>query len=77
LRERITSNIGQASDQAIASLLVRENISVSLPAGTEIYVILQKPANESNNADSAARAIPGAGHMDELRQLMQLQRELN
>jgi hypothetical protein len=52
---------------------------VSVPADTEIYVILQKPAKE--NVQNPRVQIPSQTtsqpSIEELRQLMQLQRELN
>jgi Bacterial conjugation TrbI-like protein len=78
LRERVSNNIGQTSDQTVANLALTERIVVSVPADTEIYVILQKAAKE--NAQSSrvqSPAVPGQANIEELRQLMQLQRELN
>lgn len=78
LRERISNNIGQASDQSVANLALTEHVVVSVPADTEIYVILQKPVKESVQTpriQSPQAASPPS--IDELRQLMQLQRELN
>jgi hypothetical protein len=79
LRERLSNNIGQASDQTVANLAVTEHIVVSMPADTEIYVILQKPAKE--NIQSPRVQLPSQTvtqpSIEELRQLMQLQRELN
>jgi len=40
LRERVSNNIGQASDQAVTNLARTEHIVISVPAGTEIYVVL-------------------------------------
>jgi hypothetical protein len=51
-----------------------------VPAGTELYVVLQKAAKErAATAPDKAQEKPGAGatSLDELRQLLQLQRELN
>lgn len=47
LRERVANNIGQVSDQTVANLALTERIVVSVPADTEIYVILQKAAKEN------------------------------
>lgn len=81
LRERITNNIGQASDQGIANIAVSEHIVISVPAGTEIYLVLQKSAKESGNQGSRVQLqVPTAAtqpSIDELRELLQLQRELN
>ena len=79
LRERVANNIGQASDQTVANLALTERIAVSVPADTEIYVILQKTAKESGQ--SSRLTVPSQSvnqpNIDELRQLVQLQRELN
>jgi Bacterial conjugation TrbI-like protein len=79
LRERVANNIGQAGDQTVANLALTERIVVSVPADTEIYVILQKTAKESGQ--SSRLTVPSQSvnqsNIDELRQLMQLQRELN
>src|SRR5262249_752151 len=79
MRERVSNNIGQASDQTVANLALTEHIVVSVPADTEIYVILQQPAKE--NIESPRVQLPSQTvsqpSIEELRQLMQLQRELN
>jgi hypothetical protein len=79
LRERVANNIGQAGDQTVANLALTERIVVSVPADTEIYVILQKAAKESGQ--SSRLTVPSQSvsqsNIDELRQLMQLQRELS
>lgn len=79
LRERVANNIGQASDQTVANLALTERIVVLVTANTEIYVILQKAAKE--NSQSSRVQLPSQAatqpSIEELRQLMQLQRELN
>jgi hypothetical protein len=79
LRERVSNNIGQASDQTVANLALTEHVVVSVPADTEIYVILQKPVKESVQTPHAQVPPQTASQpsIEELRQLMQLQRELN
>jgi type F conjugative transfer system protein TrbI len=80
LRERVTNNIGQASDQTVANLALTEHIIVSVPANTEIYVVLQKPAKQAvNESDTQSPSLRPASqdNIDELRQLLQLQREMN
>lgn len=79
LRERVANNIGQASDQTVTNLALTERIVVTVPADTEIYVILQKAAKE--NSQNSRVQLPSQTasqpNIEELRQLMQLQRELN
>src|SRR5579864_5799511 len=79
LRERVANNIGQAGDQTVANLALTERIVVSVPADTEVYVILQKTAKESGQSSglTAPKQSVNQSNIDELRQLMQLQRELN
>lgn len=80
LRERVSNNIGQASDQAVANLAMTEHSVVSVPAGAEIYVILQRSAKDSFSPSSHGQGsmqTTGQPNTDELRRLLQLQRELN
>ena len=77
LRERVSNNIGQASDQTVANLAITERIVVSVPADTAIYVVLQKPTKESvRTARTQPETQTPQPSIEELRQLMQLQREL-
>ena len=80
LRERVTNNIGQASDQTVANLALTEHIIVSVPADTEIYVVLQKPVKQvvqqSQTQPQSSQSV-SQPNIDELRQLLQLQREMN
>ena len=79
LRERVSNNIGQASDQTVANLAITEHLVISVPADNEIYVVLQKPAKEIVQNPLAQQPTQTASQpsIEELRQLMQLQRELN
>src|SRR6185312_4034752 len=79
LRERVSNNIGQASDQTVAKLATAEHIVVSIPADTEIDVVLQKPAKQTPDAPRAEQAAETASRvsLEQLRELMQLQDELN
>jgi hypothetical protein len=79
LRERVANNIGQASDQTVANLALTERIVVSVPADTEIYVILLKAVKDKGQSSRVQLPSQTSSppNIDELRQLMQLQRELN
>jgi len=79
LRERVSSNIGQASDQSVANFALSEHIVITIPAGTEIYVVLQKSATENVQSPRGLGLVQTANQpsVEELRQLMQLQRELD
>jgi hypothetical protein len=79
LRERVSNNIGEASDEQVSRLVLTEHVVVTIPADTSIYVVLERTARSSNASTSPSagdsRALNSAS-LDELRQLLQLQREL-
>ena len=54
LREKVSNNIGQSSDQEVARLAITEHLVVSVPADTEIYVVLEK-ATKQNIQDRRAQ----------------------
>ena len=43
IRQRAAENIGNGADQQVTSLMTTQHIVVSVPAGTEIYLIFTKP----------------------------------
>ena len=83
LRERIATNIGVAGDQELTNLAFNENIVVTVPGNTRFYLVLQKGSSAGQSGAGPARAsnqtvvnarIPS---VEELRELMQLRRELS
>jgi hypothetical protein len=70
LRMQVANNIGNAGDEQIMQMLTMEHIVVSVPAGTEVYVVFEKSAaanspgsdktiqvqNESNGISQSADA---------------------
>jgi len=77
LRERIGQNIGQASDQQLTSLAVTQHVVVSLPANTPIYLVLQQASRSLETRERPATPDGSEQqNIDQLRQLLQLQREL-
>jgi len=83
LRDRIATNIGTAGDQELNSLAFNQSIVVSLPGNTRFYIVLEKPS-----APGGAQVRPGnlptqeatsarLPSLEELRQLMQLRREMS
>ena len=78
MRERAASNIGETGDEAISRLAVSQQIVVTVSAGIPIYVVLQQTPR-SNQTPTGPRSVPAASaaNMDQLRQLLQLQQELN
>jgi hypothetical protein len=77
LRGRVVNNIGQASDEELARLAITERLVVSVPASTEIYVVLEKPTLPQPATPQPRQPIPSAPAAEQLRQLLELQRELN
>jgi hypothetical protein len=81
LRERIATNIGIAGDQELNSLAFNQNIVVTAPGNTRFYVVVEKGATVRDAeaqlaATQQAHSTP-LPSLDELRQLMQLRRELS
>jgi hypothetical protein len=83
LRDRMARNIGIAGDQELNSLAFNQNIVVTLPGNTRFYIVLEKssaPGGAQLRRGNLARQeasnvrLPG---VDELRQLIQLRRELS
>lgn len=81
LREKVGNNIGQSSDQEVAKLAITEHLVVSVPADTEIYVVLEKPTQQSIQGRGAQLPAQvqtaNQPNIEQLLQLLQLQRELN
>jgi hypothetical protein len=77
LRERVATNIGSSGDQALDRLAATEHIVVTIFADTPIYVVLDRNAKAAQ-ADGTPQTGSGSPNSaDSLRQLLQLQRELN
>jgi len=81
LRDRIATNIGIAGDQELNGLAFNQNIVVTVPGNTRFYLVVEKGATvRDGEARPAATQrvnntpLPTA---EELRQLMQLRRELS
>ena len=80
MRERAASNIGETGDEEISRIAVNQQIVVTVSAGVPIYVVLQQtPKSNQLPAASSTRGVPAASmaNTDQLRQLLQLQQELN
>jgi hypothetical protein len=79
MRERVSNNIGEASDEQISRMAITSHIVVTVSADTPIYVVLEQAAK----ADAASGRSDGRSsqslttNAQELRQLLQLKRELN
>ncbi len=76
VRERLGTNIGESADQEIARLNITERVVVSVDANTPIYVVLDRGIKQTAARADHSPASPSQ-NLDSLRQLLQLQRELN
>lgn len=83
LRDRVAGNIALAGEQELMNAAYVQNITVTVPANTRFYVVLQKPAvsttapptsSQTSGVPAQSLAIPTA---QELRELMDLRREIN
>ena len=79
LRERVSNNIGEASDEQISRLALSDHLIVTIPANTSIYVILEKATESDHTSHTGSKNTePSTStNVDDLRQLLQLQKELN
>ena len=84
LRDRIASNVGIAGDQELSRLAFNQNIVITVPGNTRFYLVVQtgtdrtgrqrQATNLTTTQETRNPPLPGAS---ELRQLLQLQRELS
>jgi hypothetical protein len=80
VRERVSNNIGEAGDEQISRMAVTQHIVVTILANTPIYVVLvQTPKSKAAWTQSGVHStqLTDTPNAEELRQLLQLQRELN
>jgi len=80
IRERVGSNIGEAGDAEVSRLAVTQHIVVTISADTPIYVVLeQTPKTNQTSLQLSARSVStsNSANVEQLRQLLQLQQELN
>ena len=80
MRERVSNNIGETGDEEVSRLAVNQQIVVTVSAGVPIYVVLeQTPKSNQPLAQTSPRNSPtsNSSNADQLRQLLQLQQELN
>jgi hypothetical protein len=80
IRERVGSNIGEAGDEEVSRLAVTQHIVVTVSADTPIYVVVEQTPKPNQAAlQPSARSVPtsNSANIEQLRQLLQLQQELN
>jgi hypothetical protein len=80
MREHVSNNVGEAGDEEVSRLAITQHIVVTISADTPIYVVLeQTPKPTQTSLQPSARSGPtsNSANVDQLRQLLQLQQELN
>ena len=79
MRKRVSNNIGEVSDEQISRMAITSHIVVTVSADTPIYVVLeQTPKADAPSVRSDGRSSQSlTTNAEELRQLLQLKRELN
>jgi type IV secretory pathway VirB10-like protein len=79
LRDRLANNVALAGEQELTTAAFAQNVSVTVPANTRFYIVLQKPAVATTPARVAEPAVPSVEMptVQELRELMDLRREIN
>jgi len=84
LRERVADNVANSGQGELNQLSVTQNIVVTIPANTRFYLVLEESEMDSGNSragHSTRAAISDLGNnqltLEELRELMQLRRELS
>jgi hypothetical protein len=80
MRERVSNNVGEAGDEEVSRLAITQHIVVTISADTPIYVVLeQTPKTNQGFPQPSGRSVPtsNSANVEQLRQLLQLQQELN
>jgi hypothetical protein len=80
MRERVSNNVGEAGDEEVSRLAITQHIVVTISADTPVYVVLeQTPKTNHTSLQPSARSAPtsNSANVEQLRQLLQLQQELN
>ena len=58
MRMQVANNIGNAGDEQIMRMLTMEHIVVSVPAGTEVYVVFEKSAAANSQGTDKTIQVP-------------------
>ena len=80
MRERVSNNVGETADEEVSRLAINQQIVVTVSAGIPIYVVLEQTSKSSHAAaPTSARnsTTSNSSSVDQLRQLLQLQQDLN
>jgi hypothetical protein len=78
LRERVSNNIGEASDEQISRMNITQHIVVTIPADTPINVVVEQAVVSTPSALTSSTERPrSSSSSEELQRLLQLQKELS
>jgi hypothetical protein len=80
MRERVSNNVGEAGDEEVSRLAITQHIVVTISADTPIYVVLeQTPKTNQASLQPSGWGVPpsNSANVEQLRELLQLQQELN
>jgi hypothetical protein len=85
MRERLADNVATAGQEELNGLSFGQNLVVTVPGNTRFYIVVQKPTWDRGSSSSGTRsastnaaAVEGSvPTLEELRQLIQLRREIN
>jgi hypothetical protein len=82
LCEQLATNMGMAGQNQLNEMAMTQNIVVTVPGNTRFYLVLEKGSRatarraKENSASSSATAT-GVPSPEELRQLLELKREIS
>ena len=83
LRERLAGNVAIAGQNELNEMTLNQNVVVTLPGGTRFYLVLEKgaadssPAKETRTSPRPRTASESIPNLEELRELLELRRELS
>lgn len=76
IRERASSNIGEAGDEEVSRLAVNQHIVVTVPAGVPVYVVIEQLSKAGRSTPTRTAPSEASISRDQLHQLLQLEQEL-
>jgi hypothetical protein len=80
MRERVSNNVGETGDQEVSRLAITQHTVVTISADTPVYVVIeQTPKTNQTSLQTSGRSASTSSsvNVEQLRQLLQLQQELN
>jgi type IV secretory pathway VirB10-like protein len=85
MRERLADNVATAGQEELNGLAFNQNLVVTVPGNTRFYIVVQKPTIDHaqsnsgmrNTSSSTAGLNGGVPTLEELRQLIELKREIH